>query len=179
MVTRAQDGIFRPHPRNANIANVAEPPPVPPSIRAALRDDQGRRAMQDEYNALLRNDTWCLVPRPQGARVISGKWILKNKLHPDGLLERRKARWVLRGDTQRPGVDFDQTFSSVVKPVTIRIVLTLAASNGWPVHQLDVSNAFLRGELKETVYCQQPTGFVDSHHLNHVWLLSKSLYGLR
>ena len=79
--------------------------------------------------------------------------MLKNKLHPDGSLERRKARWVVRGDNQRPSVDFEQTFSPVVKPATIRTVLTLAASNGWPVHQLDVKNAFLHGELQETVYC--------------------------
>jgi hypothetical protein len=135
--------------------------------------------MQEEYNALLRNGTWRLVPRPPGARVISGKWILKNKLNPDGSLERRKARWVVRSDNQRPGIDFEQTFSPVVKPASIRTVLTLAASYGWPVHQLDVSNAFLHGKLQETVYCQQPTGFVDSVHPEHVCLLSKSLYGLR
>jgi histone deacetylase 1/2 len=114
-----------------------------------------------------------------GVRVISSKWILKNKFHPDGSLERRKARWVLRGDVQRPGIDFDQTFSPVVKPATIRTVLTLAASHKWPVHQLDVSNAFLHGELKETVYCQEPTGFVDELHPDYVCLLDKSLYGLR
>jgi hypothetical protein len=172
-------GTFKPNPRYANIAAVNDPPPVPSSIRTALRDDGWRKAMQDEHDALLRNRTWRLVPRPPGVRVISGKWILKNKLNPDGSLERRKARWVLRGDIQRPGVDFDQTFSPVVKPATIRTVLTLAASNKWPVHQLDVSNAFLHGKLKETVYCQQPTGFVDSERPDHVCLLDKSLYGLR
>jgi hypothetical protein len=111
--------------------------------------------------------------------VLSGEWILKNKLHPDGSLERRKARWVLRGDTQRSGVDFDQTFSPVVDPATIRTVLTLAASYGWLIHQLDVSNAFFHDKLKETVYCQQPTGFVDSEHPDYLCLLSKCLYGLR
>jgi hypothetical protein len=179
MVTRARVGVFKPNPRYANVATVPEPPPVPSSIRAALRDDGWHQAMKAEHDALIRNKTWRLVPRPPGARVITGKWVLKNKLHPDGTLERRKARWVLRGDVQRPGVDFDQTFSPVVKPATIRTVLTLAASFNWPVHQLDVSNAFLHGELKETVYCQQPTGFVDSEHPDHVCLLDKSLYGLR
>jgi hypothetical protein len=179
MVTRARDGIFKPHPRYAAVATVNEPPPVPTSIRAALRDAAWHRAMQDEFDALLRNGTWKLVPRPPDARIISGKWVLKNKLNPDGTLERRKARWVLRGDRQRPGIDFDQTFSPVVKPATIRTVLTLAASFGWPVHQLDVKNAFLHGDLHETVYCHQPTGFVDAQHPDHLCLLSKSLYGLR
>jgi hypothetical protein len=179
MITRARVDVFKPNPRYASIATLAEPPPVPPSIRAALCDEGWRQAMQAEHNTLLRNKTWRLVPRPPGVRVIGGKWILKNKLHLDGSLERRKARWVLRGDVQRTGIDFDQTFSPVVKPATIRTVLTLAASYNWPVHQLDVSNAFLHGELKETVYCQQPTGFVDSEHPDHVCLLDKSLYGLR
>jgi histone deacetylase 1/2 len=179
MVTRARAGIYKPNPRYANVATVPDPPDVPSSIHAALRDDDWRLAMQEEHNALLRNRTWRLVPRPPGVRVLSGKWILKNKLCPDGSLERRKARWVLRGDVQRPGIDFDQTFSPVVKPATIRTVLTLAASNQWPVHQLDVSNAFLHGTLKETVYCQQPTGFVDADHPDYVCLLDKSLYGLR
>jgi hypothetical protein len=67
----------------------------------------------------------------------------------------------------------------VVKPATIRTVLTLASSRQWPVHQLDVKNAFLHGELQERVYCQQPSGFIDSMHPDHVCLLSKSLYGLR
>jgi histone deacetylase 1/2 len=107
MVTRACVGTFKPNPRYAAVATVAEPPSVPPSIHAALRDEHWRHAMQEEHDALLRNKTWRLVPRPPGVRVISGKWVLKNKLRPDGTLERRKARWVLRGDVQRPGVDFD------------------------------------------------------------------------
>jgi hypothetical protein len=135
--------------------------------------------MQLEFDALQANRTWSLVPRPPGANVISGKWVFKNKLQPDGSLERRKARWVVRGFKQRPGIDFSQTFSPVVKPATIRTVLHLAAARNWPVHQLDVTNAFLHGELSERVYCLQPAGFVDDHHPDHVCLLSKSLYGLK
>lgn len=114
--------------------------------------------MQDEFNALQANGTWTLVPRPSHANVITGKWLFKNKLNPDGSLERRKARWVVRGFSQRPGVDFHQTFSPVVKPATIRTVLHLAATRRWPVHQLDVKNAFLHGDLAERVYCHQPPG---------------------
>lgn len=135
--------------------------------------------MEEEYQELQANRTWVLVPRPPSVNVITGKWLFKNKLLPDGSLERRKARWVVRGFNQRAGVDFDQMFSPIVKPATIRTVLHLAASRARPVHQLDVKNAFLHGELAERVYCQQPTGFVDKEHLDFVCQLSKSLYGLK
>jgi hypothetical protein len=98
----------------------------------------------EEYEALLSNHTWDLVPRPSGANVVS-KWIFKHKLKADGSLDRYKACWVLRGFTQRPGVEYDETFGPVVKPGTIRTVLTLALSRAWPMHQLDVKNAFPHG----------------------------------
>jgi hypothetical protein len=111
--------------------------------------------------------------------VVTGKWIFKMKLNGDGSLERYKARYVLRGFTQRPGVDYDETFSLVVKPATVRTVLALALSRDWLVHQLDVMNAFLHDTLTETVYCTQPVGFVDPAHPDMVCKLNKSLYGLK
>jgi hypothetical protein len=135
--------------------------------------------MTDEFSALLSNNTWDLVPHPPGANVVTGKWIFKHKFRSDGSLERYKAQWVLRGFTQRPEVDFAETFSPVVKPVTIRTVLTVALSLDWPVHQLDVKNAFLHGTLDETVYCAQPSGFVDTARPDFVCRLNKSLYGLK
>ncbi|XP_066375252.1 uncharacterized mitochondrial protein AtMg00810-like [Miscanthus floridulus] len=130
--------------------------PVPSSVRDALSDPHWRRTMEEEYAALLVNQTWDLVPRPPGSNVVTGKWIWTHKRRADGTLERYKARWVLRGFTQRPGVDYDETFSPVVKPATVRTVLSLALSRSWPVHQLDVKNAFLHGTLTETVYYSQP-----------------------
>jgi hypothetical protein len=94
-------------------------------------------------------------------------------------LKRYKARWVLHGFTQRPGVDYDETFNPVVKSATVRTVLSLAVSCSWPVHQLNVKNAFLHDTLLETVYCSQPTGFVDPAQPDCVCLLNKSLYGLK
>lgn len=105
--------------------------------------------------------------------------MFRHKTRPDGTLERYKARWVVRGFRQRSGVDFTDTFAPVVKPGTIRTVLQLAVSHAWPVHQMDVSNAFLHGHLAEQVYCQQPTGFIDATHPDLVCLLSRSLYGLK
>jgi histone deacetylase 1/2 len=153
--------------------------PIPRFVRDALANPNWRSAMQVEYDALIANDTWSLVPRPPRVNVVTEKWIYRHKLLADGSLDRYKARWVLQGFTQRPGVDYDETFSPVVKPATIRVVLSLALSQNWPIHQLDVKNAFLHGTLTETVYCVQPSGFMDSCRSDFVCRLNKSLYGLK
>jgi len=174
MVTRAKLGFRQPA-----LFTAAPLSPVPKTFRSALADPNWRAAMEEEHAALLRNHTWDLVPRPPRANVVTGKWIFKHQLKADGSLERYKARWVLRGFTQRPGVDFDETFSPVVKPATVRTVLSLALSRQWPIHQLDVKNAFLHGTLSETVYCAQPAGFEDPSHPDFVCRLNRSLYGLK
>ena len=102
--------------------------PVLSSVRNALADPHWRRTMEEKYAALLANQTWDLVSRPSGCNVVTGKWIWTHKRRADGTLERYKARWVLQGFSQRPGVDYDETFSPVVKPTTVRTVLSLALS---------------------------------------------------
>ncbi|GKD07386.1 ribonuclease H-like domain-containing protein [Tanacetum coccineum] len=111
--------------------------------------------------------------------MVRSVWLFKHKFHADGTLSRYKARLVANGSSQQLGVDFDETFSSTVKPATIRTVLSLVVSRQWPIHQLDVKNAFLNGDLSETVYMHQPLSFVDSRFPNHVCLLQRSLYGLK
>ncbi|GJS64180.1 ribonuclease H-like domain-containing protein [Tanacetum coccineum] len=106
-------------------------------------------------------------------------WLYKHKYNADGSLSRYKARLVANGRSQQQGIDCDETFSPVVKPATIRTVLSLAVSRQWPIHQLDVKNAFLHGHLTETVYMHQPPGFTDSAHSDYVCLLQKLLYGLK
>jgi len=174
MTTRAKSGFRVP-----SLFTAAELCPVPKTFRSALADPNWRAAMEEEHAALLKNHTWDLVPRPPRANVVTGKWVFKHKFNADGSLEWYKARWVLRGFTQRSGVDFSETFSPVVKPATVRTVLSLALSNRWPIHQLDVKNAFLHGTLTETVYSMQPAGFEDSAHPDFVCQLNKSLYGLK
>lgn len=135
--------------------------------------------MHDEYRALQTNDTWELVPRPSDAPVIRCMWLFRHKFNSDGSLQRHKARLVVNGKTQQVGVDCFETFSHVVKPTTIRTVLSLSATRSWPIHQLDLKNAFLHGNLNETVFMHQPPGFVDPTKPTHVCKLRKSLYELK
>ena len=135
--------------------------------------------MDDEIHALKKNDTWVLVPRPQHHNVVGCRWIFKTKLHSDGSIERHKARLVAQGFSQVHGLDFGDTFSPVVRPATVRIILSLAVTSGWRLHQLDVENAFFHGFLNEEVYMEQPPGYTDPQFPQHVCRLKRALYGLK
>ena len=135
--------------------------------------------MSEEYNALLHNSTWDLIPFHPSQNIIGCKWVFRIKRNPDGSIARYKARLVAKGFHQRPGVDFTETFSPVVKPTTIRLILSLATTKGWQLRQLDVNNAFLQGSLSEDVFMQQPPGFTHPQYPQHVCKLRKAIYGLR
>ncbi|XP_022031689.1 uncharacterized mitochondrial protein AtMg00810-like [Helianthus annuus] len=135
--------------------------------------------MTDEYHALIKNETWELTPRLPNMNVIRSMWLFKHKFKSDGSLERYKARLVCDGRLQQVGIDCGDTFSPVVKPATIRTVLSIVLSQNWKIYQLDVTNAFLHGHLQETVYMYQPMGFRNKDFPNHVYRLKKFLYGLK
>lgn len=108
-------------------------------------------------------------------------WCLHNgflRQKSDSTVERLKAQLVARGFSQVPGIDFLETFSLVIKPATIHIVLTFALSHNWEIHQLDVKNTFLHGLLNQTVFTEQPPGFISSNHPNHVCQFHRALYGM-
>ncbi|GJV91120.1 ribonuclease H-like domain-containing protein [Tanacetum coccineum] len=145
MVTRFRVGTNRPTERlNLHVSSVS---PLPKSYRDAFSDPNWQNAMRDEYSALIKNRTWVLVPRPTDTNIVRCMWLFRYKYLADGTLSRYKARLVANGSTQLEDVDVDETFSPIVKPDTIQTVLSLAVSRHWPIHQLDVKNAFLHGDL--------------------------------
>lgn len=177
MTTRSRNGIVKPTQRlNLHNSSISS---VPRSHLQAMQDPHWRQAMHAEYQALIANGTWTLVPRPSGVNIVRSMWLFRHKFHADGSLSRYKARLVANGRSQQLGIDCDETFSPVVKPATIRTVLSIAVSRHRPIHQLDVKNAFLHGHLQETVYMHQPPGFRDSRFPDHVCHLRRSLYGLK
>lgn len=135
--------------------------------------------MTEEFIALTKNATWSLVPPVNNANVIDCKWVYRLKKDSQGKITRYKARLVAKGFRQQPGIDYQETFSPVIKATTIRVLLSLAVTNQWSLRQLDVQNAFLHGNLTETVYIRQPQGFVDPTKPDHVCRLHKALYGLK
>jgi len=140
----------------------------PTTVDQALKVPQWYAAMKEEIDALHENQTWTLVPRTTKMNVVGSRWVFKTKLKSDGSIDRHKARLVAKGYSQLEGIDFEETFSPVVKATTIRVVLSVAVSLKWPIRQLDVKNAFLHGHLHEEVYMAQPPGFVDPQYPRHV-----------
>ncbi|KAD0371270.1 hypothetical protein E3N88_44371 [Mikania micrantha] len=154
-------------------------PPEPPTISHALKHPSWRHAMQLEFDALDRNNTWTLVPPDLAHNLVGSKWVFRTKYKSDGSLDRLKARLVAKGFTQRPGIDYIETFSPVIKPATLRLVLSIATSHNWSMRQLDINNAFLQGTLTEDVFMAQPPGFVNPSFPHHVCKLNKAIYGLK
>ncbi|KAL4565709.1 hypothetical protein LXL04_029812 [Taraxacum kok-saghyz] len=177
MTTRAQTNSLKP--RTFVATTVPSPPIEPTSFLQAIKQPCWKDAMQSEFDALMRNRTWSLVTCPTNVNIVGCKWIYRIKRRSDGSIERHKARLVAQGYSQEEGVDYFDTFSPVIKPTTIRLVLSLAVSKGWVTRQLDINNAFLNGDLQENVYMRQPKGFEDPTKPHHVCKLHKALYGLK
>ena len=132
----------------------------PTSFTLASKQPEWRHAMNEEFDALLQNGMWDLVPSSPTMNIIGYKWVFRIKHRANGSIERHKAWLVAKGFHQQPGLDYGETFSLVVKPVTICTVLSLTVARGWSIRQLDIKNTFLHGLLDEPVFMQQPPGFI-------------------
>jgi len=136
--------------------------------------------MDQEYAALLQNNTWDLCPYPLDEYIIDTKWVYKMKQKEDGNLDRCKARLVAKGFKQVYVIDYSETiFIPVVKPAMVCLVLAIVVHFSWPIRQLDISNAFLHGTTDEEVFIEQPCGYVDPSFPDYVCKLNKALYVLK
>lgn len=135
--------------------------------------------MAKEYDSIMKNDVWNFVPRPKGRSMVTSKSLYKIKRGADGSIKKYKARFVAYGFSQKEGEDYNDIFAPVAQYTTICLIVTLAASQGWTLHQMDVKTAFLHGLLQEEVYVEQPPGFEVHDRKTHVCLLKKALYGLK
>ncbi|RVX06405.1 Retrovirus-related Pol polyprotein from transposon TNT 1-94 [Vitis vinifera] len=151
---------------------------IPTCYSHAAKHDCWRQAMQEEIAALEANHTWDIEPCPPTIVPLGCKWVYSVKVRSDGSLDRYKARLVALGNNQEYGVNYEETFAPVAKMTTVRTILALAASSDWPLHQMDVKNAFLHGDLKECIYMKPPPGLFPSP-TSHVCKLRRSLYGLK
>ena len=138
-----------------------------------------KEAVNSEIESIMHNNTWELTNLPSGVKPLSCKWIFTKKRKVDGSIDKYKARLVVRGNNQREGLDYFDTYSPVTRITSIRMLIAFAALNGLEIHQMDVKTAFLNGDLEEEIYIQQPEGFVVAGQENKVCRLVKSLYGLK
>jgi len=151
----------------------------PLTVKEALNRSDAecwKQAMKDEYDALMSNNTWDLTHLPPSKDAIDCKWVFKTKRDADGNIVRHKARLVIKGYAQKKGIDYEETYSPVVRYNTIRVLLSLAAKEDLDIDQMDAVTAFLQGDLEEEIYMLQPEGFRNSNKVCH---LKKSLYGLK
>ncbi|XP_075076631.1 uncharacterized protein LOC107793242 [Nicotiana tabacum] len=152
---------------------------IPKTVREALSHPGWNDAMIEEMMALDENGTWELADLPTNKKAIGYKWVFAVKFNSDRTVACLKARLVAKGYAQTYGVDYLDTFSPVAKLASVRLFISMATTYDWPLHQLDIKNAFLHGDLQEEVYMEQPPGFVAQGECGKVCRLRKSLYGLK
>ena len=160
----------------------SQSPKEPKSIEEAINSPEKskwEKAMETEMQSLKANKVWDLVELPKGRKAIGSKWVYKVKTGADGQIERYKARLVAQGFSQKYGDDYDETFCPVVRLESLRALMALAVQNGLKLHQVDVTTAFLNGELEEEVYMRQANGFITDGEEHLVCKLKKSIYGLK
>ncbi|CAL8095938.1 unnamed protein product [Orchesella dallaii] len=177
MQLRNRDGLKPPERFQANLANCHDEPQTVQEALDSAEREEWMKAMEEEMQSHRENGTWQLVSKPEYRKILHSKWVFKAKRNEDGSINRYKARLVVKGFEQKEGIDFNETFSSVCRYESIRLLVAIVAADNLEMMQFDIKTAFLYGELEEEIYMQQPEGFETQDNL--ACLLLKSLYGLR
>jgi hypothetical protein len=151
----------------------------PTTFEEAVQKEQWKEAMTEEHQSIMKNEVWEIVPRAKEKSLVTSKWVYKIKHAADGSVDKYKARFIARGFSQKEGEDYDETFAPVARYTSIRAIISLDASMGWNLHQMDVKTTFLNGAIEEEVYIEQPKGFEVHSRDTHVCRLKKDLYGLK
>ncbi|KAI3682224.1 hypothetical protein L2E82_50087 [Cichorium intybus] len=151
----------------------------PKNVKDAFDHSDWIEAMQLELEEFERNKVWRLIPKPANASIVGLKWVYRNKLDTEGNVVRNKARLVVKGSCQQEGIDYEETFAPVARLESVQIFLAYVAHKNFDVYQMDVKCAFLNGDLKETVFVEQPPGFESKTHPNYCYVLDKAVYGLK
>jgi hypothetical protein len=155
--------------------------PEPQTYQEAVSGEENelwQKSMDKEMHSLLENDTWELVERPEGVKLILMKWVYKVKRDAQGNVERYKSRLVAKGFLQKQGVDFKELYAPMSKHTTLKALLAIVAQQYLELHQLDVKTTFLNGELEEEIYMQHPQGY-EQGGPNTLCRLLRALYGLQ
>lgn len=151
----------------------------PSSFKEVAHEEVWKKAMQEEYQSIMKNGVWEIVPKSTDKSVVTSKWIYKIKHAIDGSIYKYKARFVARGFYQKEGIDYEETFAPIARYTTIRSLVSFTATMGWNIHQMDVKTTFLNGNIDVEVYIEQPKGFEVNSRDSHVCKLKKTLYGLK
>jgi hypothetical protein len=136
-------------------------------------------AINEEMETLDMNATWELVALPKDKKIIGCKWVYKIKHNVDGYVNRYKAKLFAKGYAQIYGIDYEETYNLITKMMIIRTIIVMAITKGWSLHQMDVKNVFIHGDLREEMYMEQPPSYVDQTHLNLVCRLRNTLFGFK
>jgi len=151
---------------------------IPKNIQEALAQSEWKKAVLEEIHALEKNNTWEYTELPAGKKLVGCKWVFTVKHNADGSVDRFKARLVAKGFTQSYGI-LRRNFRFGDQTKLHSSVALLVTNLDWSLHQLDIKNAFLNGELEEEVFMEVPPGIDTKESFNKVCKLKKSLYGLK
>jgi hypothetical protein len=172
--------VKRPNPFSSYMALMCDLLDKEPTcFEESIQKKDWEDAMTEEYQSIIKNNVWEIVPRPKSKNVVSSRWLFKIKHVVDGSIEKYKKRFVPRGFSQKKGIDFEETFAPIARYTSIKTIIALAVKMKWKLHQMDVNTTFLNGVIEEEVYIDKPQGFEVEDRNSHVYILKKALYRLK